>query len=128
MRSIVTERSVSKIAQEVEDKGGYINAYTSFEQTVYHIDIPSENWQSAVDILADCMMNATIPEDELLKEKKVILREMAMRVDDPSRRANSTMWATAFTTHPYRHPVIGYPDIYNRTTRDDVSNVVRRRY
>src|SRR5947208_11141050 len=115
-----TIRGLSGIAQEVERKGGYINAYTSFEQTVYHINLPAENWQTAVDILADCMMNATIPEEELLKEKQVILREMAMNVDDPSRRANRLMWSTAFAAHPYRHPVIGYPDIYNQTTRDDV--------
>jgi len=55
-------RGLSGIAQEVERKGGYINAYTSFEQTVFYINLPAENWQTAVDILADCMMNATIPE------------------------------------------------------------------
>jgi zinc protease len=121
-------RGVSQIAQEVERKGGYINAYTSFEQTVFHIDIPSENWQTAVDILADCMQHASIPEPELLKEKRVILREMAMNNDDPSRRANRTLWATAYTTHPYRFPVIGYPDIYNRLKRDDVVAYYKEHY
>src|SRR5258707_2786273 len=67
-----TTRGVSGIAQEVERKGGYINAYTSYEQTVFYINLPAENWQTAVDILADCMMNATIPEAELRKEKQVI--------------------------------------------------------
>lgn len=121
-------RGVAAIAQEIEDKGGYINAYTSFEQTVYYINLPSENWQTAVDILADCMMNATIPEDELKKEKDVILREMAMNVDDPVRRSNRILWSTAYTTHPYRHPVIGYPDIYNRITRDDVVAYYKKFY
>jgi zinc protease len=121
-------RGVAAIAHEVENKGGYINAYTSFEQTVYHINLPSENWQTAVDILADCMMNAAIPEDELLKEKQVILREMAMNVDDPVRRANKMLWANAYLTHPYRHPVIGYPDIYNRITRDDVMKYYKTMY
>jgi len=123
-----TTRGVAQIAQEIEDKGGYINAYTSFQQTVFHINIPSENWKTAVDILADCMMNATIPEEELLKEKQVILREMAMNVDDPDRRASRMLWATAYTTHPFRHPVIGYPDIYNRITRDDVISYYKRMY
>jgi zinc protease len=121
-------RGVAQIAQEIEDKGGYINAYTSFEQTVYFINMPAENWQTALDILADCMMNATIPEDELLKEKQVILREMAMNVDDPDRRVSRLLWQTAYTTHPYRHPVIGYPDIYNRVTRDDVIDYYKRMY
>jgi len=123
-----TTRGVAGIAQEIENKGGYINAYTSFEQTVYYINLPSENWQTSVDILADCVMNATIPEDELKKEKEVILREMAMNVDDPARRANRTLWATAYTTHPYRHPVIGYPDIYNRISHADVVAYYKKMY
>ncbi len=123
-----TTRGVAGIAQEIERKGGYINAYTSFEQTVYYINIPSENWQTAVDILADCMMNATIPEEELLKEKQVILREMAMRLDDPVRRSSSMLWNTAYLVHPYRHPVIGYRDIYERTTRDDVVAYYKKMY
>ena len=123
-----TTRGVSQIAHEIEAKGGYINAYTSFEQTVFHINIPAENWQTAVDILADCMQHATIPPDELLKEKQVIFREMAMNNDDPNRRADRILWATAFTSHPYRLPVIGYPDIYNRVTRDDVVAYYQQHY
>ena len=122
------KRGVAAIAREVEDKGGYINAYTSFEHTVYYINMPAENWATAVDILADCLMNATIPADELAREKEVILREMAMGQDDPERRADRLLWSTAYTTHPYRHPIIGYPDIYNRTTRDDVVAYYKKFY
>ena len=123
-----TTRGVSQIAHDVERNGGHMNAYTSYEQTVFYIDIPSEHWQTAVDILADCTQHATIPPEELLKEKRVILREMAMNNDDPRRRANRTLWATAFTSHPYRFPVIGYPDVYNRLTRDDVVAYYKRHY
>ena len=123
-----TTRAVGDIPHAVQRAGGDMNAYTSFEQTVYHIDLPAGNWQTAVDILADCMMNATIPTDELLKEKQVILREMAMGVDDPGRRADRLQWNTAFIAHPYRHPVIGYPDIYNRITRDEVVSYYRKYY
>ena len=123
-----TTRTVGDIPHAVQRAGGDMNAYTSFEQTVYHIDLPAENWQTAVDILADCMMNATIPADELLKEKQVILREMAMGVDDPGRRADRLQWNTAFIAHPYRHPVIGYPDIYNRITRDEVVSYYKKYY
>lgn len=121
-------RGVGEIARTIEDLGGDINAYTSFEQTVYYIDIPAEHWRVALDILVDCMFHATIPEDELEKEKQVILREMAMNNDHPERRAWRQLWNTAYTVHPYRHPVIGYPDIYNRTTRQDVWNYYRRFY
>jgi len=123
-----TTRGVSQIAHEVQANGGSMNAYTSFEQTVFYINIPSEHWQTAVDILADCMQHATIPPQEIVKEKQVILREMAMNNDDPARRENLLLWATAFTTHPYRFPVIGYPDIYNRITRDDVVAYYKKHY
>ncbi len=123
-----TKRGVAQIAQEIEAHGGYINAYTSFEQTVYYIDLPAAHWRVALDILADCMMNATIPADELEKEKQVIHREMAMNQDNPDRRASLLLFHTAYTTHPYRHPIIGYRDIYDRTTRDDVVAYYRRHY
>jgi zinc protease len=123
-----TTRGVSQIAHEIQRNGGSMNAYTSFEQTVFHINIPSEHWQTAVDILADCMQHATIAPQELAKEKQVILREMAMNNDDPGRRANLMLWATAYTTHPYRFPVIGYPDIYNGITRDDVVAYYKKHY
>ena len=103
-----TTHGVSQIAHEIEAKGGYMNAYTSFEQTVFLINIPSENWQTAVDILADCMQHATIPQDELLKEKRVILREMAMGNDDPNRRAERMLWATNWP-HP-SEPADAKPD------------------
>jgi zinc protease len=123
-----TTRGVADIAQQVEKIGGYINAYTSFERTVYYIEAPSSGWQTAVEILADCMMNATIPEDELLKEKEVILREMAMNDDDPDRRGGVLVWSTAYTVHPYRHPIIGYRDIYNQISRDDVVAYYKKMY
>lgn len=122
------KRGVGTISKEVENKGGDINAYTSFEQTVYHIDLPAENWQTAVDILADCMMNATIPVEELGREKEVILREMAMNKDDPARRSGRMLAETAYSTHPYRYTTIGYPDIYDRITRDDVVAYYKKMY
>jgi len=123
-----TTRGVAAIVHAVEDKGGAMNAYTSFENTVYYINMPSAHWDVALDVLADCMMNATIPAEELTKEKEVILREMDMGRDDPDHRVSRLLWATAYSTHPFRHPVIGYPDIYNRTARSDVVAYYKKFY
>ena len=123
-----TTRGVAQIARDIENQGGSMNAYTSFEQTVFHINIPAENWRTAVDILADCMMHATIPEEELAREKQVILREMAMNRDDPDHRAERLLWSAAYIRHLFRHPVIGYPDIYNQVTRNDVVAYYQRMY
>ncbi|MDQ3547148.1 MAG: insulinase family protein, partial [Verrucomicrobiota bacterium] len=65
-------RSPNAIAQSVQNEGGYINAYTSFDRTVYWIDVPREGVASALDILADATMNSTLPLEEYSKEQEVI--------------------------------------------------------
>lgn len=115
-----TTRPGSRIDQEVQDAGGYMNAYTSFDRTVYHIDVPNTGVRVAVDILCDIMQHATLPADELAKEQDVIRREMDMCQDDPHRRASRRLFEVAYTRSPYRFTVIGYPDIFNEVKREDV--------
>lgn len=121
-------RGAGDFARSVQDLGGYLNAYTSFDRTVYWIDVPSSGAATAVEILADAMMNSTLPEDEYEKEQEVIRREFAMGFDDPGRMGSQLMFRTLFSESPYRHPVIGYLDVYNKLTRDDVMAYYKRRY
>jgi len=123
-----TTRPGSRIDQEVQEAGGYMNAYTSFDRTVFHIDVPSTGAKVAVDILCDIMQNATLPPDEMAKEKQVILREMDMNVDDPGRRASRRLFETAYTKSPYRFTVIGYPDIFNELKPEDILAYYREKY
>lgn len=116
------------IARKIQDRGGYINAYTSFDRTVYWIDTPADGAAEAVEILADAMMNSTLPPDEYGKEQEVIRREFAMGFDDPGRQSSQLMLRTVFSESPFRHPVIGYMDIYNKLTRDDVMEYYKSRY
>ncbi len=121
-------RPPGSISRQVQDRGGYINAYTSFDRTVFYIDTPAEGAAEAVDILSDAMMNASLPPEEYTKEQEVIRREFAMGFDDPDRMSSQLMFRTVFSQSPFRHPVIGYLDIYNRLTRDDVFAYYKRRY
>ncbi|MDX2079164.1 MAG: pitrilysin family protein [Terrimicrobiaceae bacterium] len=121
-------RPPGAIAREVQEQGGYINAYTSFDRTVYWIDVPSAGAMKAVEILADAMMNATLPEDEYVKEQEVIRREFAMGFDDANRQSSQLMLRTVFSESPFRHPVIGYLDVYNKLTRKDVLDYYKERY
>src|ERR1035437_3499555 len=123
-----TTRPGSRIDQEVQEEGGYMNAYTSFDRTVFHIDVPNTGATVAIDILCDIMQNATLPQDELAKEKQVILREMDMNVDDPGRRAGRRLFETAYTKSPYRFTVIGYPDIFNELNPEDILAYYREKY
>lgn len=121
-------RPPGEIDREVQDAGGNMNAYTSFDHTVYYINVPSEGVELAVDILCDITCHATIPEEELASEKDVILREMDMLKDDPGRRSSRRLFENAFHISPLRYPIIGLPDIYNQVTREDVVDYYRQRY
>src|SRR5436189_5609845 len=121
-------RSTNEIAQKVQDVGGYINAYTSFDRTVFWIDVPKDGVATALDVLADAMMNSTLPPEEYQKEQEVIRREFAMGLDDPDRMAGLLLFATAYQRHPYRFPVIGALEIYNQLTQEQVLQYDKTRY
>jgi len=121
-------RSGTQIDHLVQEAGGYINAYTSFDRTVYHIDVPNTGAHIAVDLLCDIMQNASIPADDLEKEKEVIVREMDMNFDDPGRRASRRLFECAYTRSPYRFTVIGYPDIFNELKADDIKRYYAEKY
>src|SRR4051812_10062904 len=116
------------IAQKVQDVGGYINAYTSFDRTVFWIDVPKDGVGVALEVLSDTVMNSTLPAEEYAKEQEVIRREFAMGMDDPDRMAGQLLFATAFQRHPYRLPVIGLIDVFDQLTRDQVLQYYRARY
>jgi len=121
-------RPGGRIDQEVQEAGGYMNAYTSFDRTVYHIDVPNTGTGVAVDILCDIMQHATLPPDELSSELDVIRREMDMGQDDPGRRSSKRLFETAYTHSPYRFPIIGLLDIFNELRPDDIRGYYREQY
>jgi zinc protease len=121
-------RSTNAIAQTIQAEGGYINAYTSFDRTVFWIDVPREGVASALDVLSDATMNSTLPQEEYVKEQEVIRREFAMGQDDPDRMVGQLMFKTAYQRHPYRLPVIGELQIFNQLRQEDVADYYRSRY
>src|SRR5437764_2400945 len=121
-------RSANQIAQSIQEFGGYINAYTSFDRTVFWIDVPKDGVGTALEVLSDAMMNSSLPPDEYNKEQEVIRREFAMGMDDPDRMASLLLFGTAYQRHPYRFPVIGEPEIYNQLTQEQVMQYYKTRY
>ncbi len=121
-------RAGREISATVQAHGGHINAYTSFDRTVYYIDLPATHTGLALDVLADITLHSTLPADEFTKERDVILREIAMTQDDPDNRLAEALFATAFREHPYRQPIIGHRDVFAALTRDDLLAYYRERY
>ncbi len=122
------KRKVGEMAKEIESLGGSINAYTSYDQTVYHITIASRYADIALDILADAVQHSVFDPAELEKEREVILEEIRMGEDDPSRKLFRQTMATAFKRHPYGRPIIGYEKTVRAITRDQMLAFFKRWY
>ncbi len=101
-------RGIRRITREVVATGGEINAWTSFDQTVYHVVMASRFFDAGVDILTDALRNSSFDPVELERELKVVLEEVKQGEDNPSRMLTQGLFATAFQRHTYRRPVIGY--------------------
>jgi zinc protease len=124
-----TERRDGKsISREVHAMGGGINAYTTFDRTVYYIDAPSQAFEQIVDVLSDIVLHSTLPADEVERERDVILREIDMGLDDPDRQLSQALFRTAFQCHPYREPVIGHRALYEKVTREELDAYYKSRY
>jgi len=122
------KRKVREMAREIESLGGYINAYTSYDQTVYHIAIASRYADTALDILADAVQHSTFDPLELEREREVILEEIRMGKDNPSNRLFNQTMSTLFQHHPYRRPIIGFDKTVKSITRDQMVSFFKRWY
>lgn len=115
-------------ARQVQAIGGYLNAYTSFDRTVYYIDAPAEGLDTVLDVLTDLVAGAAFPEAEFEKEKDVIRREIDMGEDDPDTKHSHLLFETTFRTHPMGQPIIGHLDLFNRITHPQMVGYYRRHY
>src|SRR3989338_6988287 len=122
------KRKVGQIAGEVEAAGGYINAYTSYDQTVYHLAVASRYFDTGLDIISDAIQHSSFDPNELKKELEVVLEEIRMNEDNPGRTLYKNILSTAFTTHPYKRPVIGFTDTVKSFTREQILNFFKKWY
>ncbi len=113
-------RGVGEIAGIIESVGGDINAYTSFDNTVYHLTVPSRHFPTGLDVISDAIQRSSLDEAELAKELEVVLEEIRMNEDNPARRLYKSVLGTAYEVHPYGRPVIGSFDTVKGLTRKDM--------
>lgn len=122
------KRKPGEVARDIESRGGEVNAWTSFDQTVYHLTIASRFFEEGLDVLADQVLHSVFDPEELAREIEVVLEEIKRADDMPSRRASREMFSLAYRHHPYRRPVIGYPETVRSFTREDVWSFYERFY
>ena len=123
-----SKRGPGEIARSVEAHGGEINAWTSYDQTAYHVVMASRHAREGLDVLADAVRNSAFDAGELEREIEVVCEEIKRSQDMPSRRASKDLFAAAFTVHPYGRPVIGFEANVRAHSRDRVLAFYRRYY
>ncbi len=122
------KRAVGEIASTVEAAGGNINAFTSFDITVYHITMASRDASVGIDVLADAVQHSTFDPTELAKEEEVVLEEIRRGKDSPHRELSQSVFALAYQQHPYRLPVIGTEESVRSFTREPLLEFFQRWY
>jgi len=122
------KRAVGEIAKTIEAGGGDINAFTSFDETVYFVVSASRFLNTALDVLADAMQNSTFDPAELEKELEVVLEEIRRSEDNPSRVLSQKMFGIAFDVHSYKRPVIGTDESVKSFTREKILKFYNKWY
>src|SRR5271169_612480 len=100
-------RSARAIAEEIEAVGGVLNAYTSRELTAYYAKVLHEDAPLAVDIIADILQHSVMDEEELVRERAVVLQEIGQAIDTPDDIIFDYFQKTAFPNQPLGRPVLG---------------------
>ncbi len=122
------KRSAFEIAQSMESVGGYLNAFTSSEYTCYYARCVDEQLGRALDVLSDMVLNPAFPEEEIEKEKKVVIEEMKMYRDSPDDYLFEAFTTKMFEDHALGRPVLGFEDTVSAFTRQDLYDYMSDRY
>ncbi len=121
-------RTALEIAQSMEVVGGFLNAATSNEYTNYFARCVDSELERALEVLTDMVLNPTFPEEEMEKEKRVVIEEMKMYRDSPVSYLVEQFIAKLFHNHELGRPILGTEDTVSAFTRDDLYNYMKDRY
>ncbi|HEU4612794.1 MAG TPA: pitrilysin family protein, partial [Kofleriaceae bacterium] len=122
---------VGELTRAIEGRGGEINAWTSFDHTVYHAVLGGREHatvDAALDALGDALTTPRVDPEELDRERQVILEEIRQGSDDPARSVAQSLFSTAYVAHPYRRPVIGTAETVQQLGERDVVDLIRSYY
>lgn len=112
----------------LETKGAITNAATSKDFTHYYITIPSKDFDLAMELHADMLLNPLIPRNEMEKERKVVLEEINKDSNSPQKKMYESIDSMLYKSHPYKRRVIGRSDVIETITRDKVLEFYNNHY
>lgn len=121
-------RTARQIAEEFDSIGGYFNAYTSREKTVYYAKVLKNDLSIAVDILSDILQSSIFADEEVEKEKGVILQEIAQTEDTPDDLIFDNFQETAYPNQPFGRAILGTRDFIKEVKRNDCVDYINKFY
>lgn len=121
-------RSARDIAETFDAIGGQLNAYTSMELTVYYAKVLKQDVKLAVDVLADILQNSIFAEDELVREKEVIVQEIAMHRDTPDDLIVDYFDSVAFASQALGRSILGDEQKVLSYSRADLQAYMQKHY
>jgi len=121
-------RTALQIAEEIEDVGGFINAYTSRERTAYFARVMGEDVPLALDLIADILRDPLMEEGEIETERGVILQEIGQTLDTPEDVIFDWLQETAYPDQPMGRAILGSPERVRAFGRDDFAAFIGRHY
>ena len=119
---------VGEIASNVEASGGELNAYTSFDQTVFYVNISREFSDVGLDVISQMMGFPKFDSSEIDNEREVVIEEIKRSNDSPGRQASKLLFSTIYKNHPYGIPVIGYDKLIKKVSRKILVDYYQSRY
>lgn len=121
-------RTAREIAEEIEAVGGHLNAYTSREITAYHAKVLDEHQELALDIIADILQNPSFDEEELRRERAVVLQEIGQAIDTPDDIIFDRFQETAYPSQALGRPVLGRAEVVGNLGRDVLKSFLHSHY
>ncbi|NBI07911.1 M16 family metallopeptidase [Senegalia massiliensis] len=121
-------RTARDIAEQIDSVGGQMNAFTSKECTCFYIKILDNHIDLAIDILQDMLFNSTFDENEIDKEKNVIIEEINMYEDAPEEIVHDLLSNTVFKKHPLSLPILGNKESINNLTKESMVDYFKKYY
>lgn len=122
------KRTAHQIADEIESRGGHLNAYTDKEATTYQARVLAEHTPLAMDILTDMLLGSQHDPEEIEREKRVVIEEIKMYEDTPEEMVHELFEETLWETHPLGKSIIGTEKTVGGLKRDDLLAHISTRY
>ena len=123
-----SRRNAKEISESVEGIGGYLNAFTSEENTCYYAKARADKWEILADVLMDMYLNPSFDRDEVEKEREVIREELAMYLDQPSQHVLELLNEVLWPNHPLGRCITGTNSSIDRLKAGDLRRYWKKHY